>query len=140
MKKAVLLLLMICSLPVFSQEKSHNLGDITGTDSVYIWSPFRANGTVFAFFDFTNFSTDSVELDLYYVIKNEANELKYIPIEAGFSPLTLVKATYQTIANGDTTHMVGVKITDSFFGDRFAYKLTPHDAASTDILKVYIRK
>jgi len=140
MKRVVFLLLILCSLPIFSQERSHNMGSIAGTDSTYFWSPFRSNGTVFVVFDFTDFTTDSVELDLYYVLKNKDGEIKLIPIEAGFSPLTMVKATHQTIANGDTSHMAGVKITDSFFGDQFAYKVTPHDATSTDILKVYIRK
>jgi len=143
MKRIVFLLLILCSLTAFSQEKSHNMGSIVGADSTYFWKPFRTNGPVYACFDFTGFSTDSVEIDVFYVFKNDDDELKPIGVELGLGtefPVTLVKATYQTIVNGDTTNMVCVKIPDNFLGDQFAYKATPHNALITDILKVYIRK
>jgi len=144
MKRVAILLLFLIPVSLFAQEKSFAISNIVGTDSTYYIKPFRTSGPVMLAFDFTDFTCDNVILDVFYVFVTDAGLKRPKSLELGVSsatlPVTLVKATYQTISNKDTTHMVVFKIPDNFYGDQLGVKVTKGSATSADILKMYIRK
>jgi hypothetical protein len=68
------------------------------------------------------------------------SDVIYVPIEGYTFPVTLIKTDHQTIVNGDTSNAVSFKLVNGFMGDQIAFKVTPVDANSSDILKTWVRK
>lgn len=151
-KVAFLLLLLLLLIPLIAsaQQREFTCG-ITGTDTMYIWNPFKAKGTTLIQFDFTSFgATDSCQVDLYYLLKDEDSG-QYIPLQIEVDasideiPLWLSKniAAYQKTANGvnvaDTTNSVAVKIND-FIGEALGIKVIKYSAEADDTIKVRPRR
>lgn len=138
---AFLLIFIVIFCSGFSQQLNIPM-DMTAADSFYTWSNFRANGTVLVTMNYTGVSTDSIEANFYYMLKDRYTD-EYIPIQIeltaeSYLPITL-STTNMIIANGDTTNMEGFKI-NNFLGDRLGIKLTKHDAVATDTVKIMVRK
>lgn len=146
MKKIALLLFSLAFVSgLFAQDpKSYPLINIIGTDSTYFISPFRTSGPVQVAFDFTGFSTDQVVIEgVYYVFTGKIGGVevkRLVPIDGATFPLTLVKAEHQVVANGVTYNLYSFKLAFGFMGDQLAFKVTPANANSSDILKVWYRK
>lgn len=145
MKKVLIIPLFLLSLSVFSQEKVIQL-DITGTDSFYIWQPFKGDGYSTIQVDFTDFSaTDSCLIDFFYLFKDKTSGL-YVPtrVEVATLPLQLKKATYQNVLKSaylldDTTNSVAIKV-DGLNADGLGINITKYSTALEDSIVIRPRK
>jgi hypothetical protein len=146
MKRFAFLLFSITLVTgLFAQDpKTYPLIDIIGTDSTYFVSPFRGTAPVQCAFDFTGFSTDQVVIEnVYYVFIGKVNGTevtRLVPIEGNTFPVTLVKADHAVVANGVTSNLISFKLVNGWGADKLAFKVTPANANSSDILKLWIRK
>jgi hypothetical protein len=146
MKRFALLLFSLALVTgLFAQDPFlFPVGTIVGADSTYFKIPFRGTSNTQVSFDFTGFSTDQVIIEnVYYVFEGKVNGTtvkRLVPIEGNTFPVTLVKADHAVVANGVTSNMISFKLVNGWSADYLAFKVTKNDAASSDVLKMWVRK
>lgn len=117
MKKAVFLLLLMVSIPVFSQSgprDSLKIADISGSDSIW-WTRIEGRTPVIVTWEFTDLDANDATLSVYYGDYDET-ESDTIPISVDRStasryPITLDKtdSEFYSTKDGETSNVYGVE-------------------------------
>jgi hypothetical protein len=119
MKKILIGLFLICSIPLFGQRIwSIDVANITGTDTT-IYLRNQKHGLLT--FDFTNFDADDATLDVG--LTDNTASFVTVSVSGVTFPITLSTVTYTKTTNGYTKHRVAFK-SSNWTGTYIGFKLT----------------